>query len=283
MKMKTSIFLAALLLTAVFSGCLGATRKAGEAYYPAPDASVAMSEGRAVGFQENLDKKAYATAPATLPMERKIIKTARLNIEVQDFEAAAGDVERLAQASEGFVSTSNSYVTDTGHKRGTVTIRVPAEGFLNAVEEIKKLGKVKSTSSSGQDMTEEYVDLDARLRTLEKQEGRLLEILENASTVEDLLKVEGHLGRVRGEIERITGRLRYLDNMVDLSTITVDMFEPEPITHSWGLRDSLSSSVKGFIGTTNFLIVFAGNVMPAVIMLALLFGVYRWKKRGKGK
>lgn len=283
MNMKTSIFLAALLLTAVFSGCLGATRKAGEAYYPAPDASVAMSEGRAVGFQENLDEKAYATAPATLPMEKKIIKTARLNIEVHDFEAAAGDVERLAQASEGFVSNSNSYVTDTGHKRGTVTIRVPAEGFLNAVEEIKKLGKVKSTSSSGQDMTEEYVDLDARLRTLEKQEGRLLEILENASTVEDLLKVEVHLGRVRGEIERITGRLRYLDNMVDLSTITVDMFEPEPITHSWGLRDSLSSSVKGFIGTANFLIVFAGNVMPAVILLALLFGVYRWKKRGKGK
>ncbi|MEE8402802.1 MAG: DUF4349 domain-containing protein [Candidatus Hydrothermarchaeaceae archaeon] len=282
--MKTSIFLAALLLTAVFSGCLGATKNAGEAYYPAPDASVAMSEGRAGGFQENLDEKAYAPATATSsPMERKIIKTARLNIEVQDFEAAAGEVERLAQASEGFVSNSNSYVTDTGHRRGTVTIRVPAEGFLNAVEEIKKLGKVKSTSSSGQDMTEEYIDLDARLRTLEKQEGRLLEILENASTVEDLLKVEEHLGRVRGEIERITGRLRYLDNMVDLSTITVDMFEPEPITHSWGFRESISSSVKGFIGTTNFLIVFAGNVMPAVILLVLLFGVYGWRRRGKGK
>jgi len=239
-----------------------------------------METEKGGGFQSAISEPTPSST-ADISIERKIIKTASLDVEVQDFDVAAGEVKRLAQASGGFVSNSRFYVTDTGHKRGTITIRVPEEGFLSVLEEVKKLGEVKSTSSSGQDVTEEYIDLDARLRNLERQEERLLEILENASTVEDLLKVEKELGRIRGEIERITGRLRYLDERISLATITVELSEPEPITHSWGLRGALSSSVEGFIGTAMGLIVFTGSILPVVIFLALLFGVYKLVRRKK--
>lgn len=279
--MRTSIFLIALLLTATLSGCVG-SKSAGEALYETPSEAAYMKTDRAGGFQSALSEEAPLPSETTdVSIDRKIIKTARISIEVTDFDSAATVVEQLAQASGGFISNSNSYVTDMGHKRGTITIRVPEEGFLSVLEEIKKLGEVTSTSSSGQDVTEEYIDMDARLRNLERQEGRLLAILDNASTVEDLLDVEKELGRIRGEIEVITGRLRYLDEKISLATITVELSEPEPITHTWGLREALSDSVEGFIGMTNGLIVFTGSIIPLVIFVALLVGIFRLVRRKK--
>jgi hypothetical protein len=216
-------------------------------------------------------------------VDRKIIKTGYLTIEVEQFDTVAAAVEEMAVAAGGFVSNSNSYVTSEGQKKGSVTIRVPAEGFESILEEIKKLGEVKSTSSSGQDVTEEYIDLEARLSNYQKQEERFLVILENASTVEDVLKVEEQLGRVRGEIERIEGRLRYYDNYIDLSTITVSLEEPTPITRKWGLRDAISSSVEGFIGSTNAVIIFVGSVLPWVVFLLLVAGIVRLARRKRAK
>jgi len=288
--MKTRIFLMVLVITALFTGCLGGTRTAGEVQYLEQTKAAATSEHPVMreeaakgGFLGTLHEEVPAPAPSEyedeIPMERKIIKRAYLHIEVEDFETAASEVERLARASGGFVSDSSSHVTDTGHRRGSITIRVPQEGFLDVVEEIKKLGTVESTSISGEDVTEEYIDLDARLRNLQRQEERLLEILDNATTVEDILKVEEHLGRVRGEIERIQGRLRYLDNLVTLATITVELFEPEPITHSFGLREALSDSVRGFINTATALIVFAGYAMPVVLVLFVVYVIIGWPRR----
>jgi hypothetical protein len=280
-KMRTSMFLVILLLTAAFSGCV-ASKSAGESLVASPAKQVAVLDERAGGFQAAYDEAAPMPSETTdVEFDRKIIKTARISIEVDDFDPAATAVEQLALAAGGFVSNSNSYITAEGQKRGTVTIRVPAEGFESVLEEVKKLGEVKSTSSSGQDVTEEYIDLDIRLKNYQRQEERLLVILDNATTVEDLLKVEEQLGRVRGEIERIEGRLRYLDNYIDLSTITVDISEPQPITHTWGIRDALSSSVEGFIYSTNALIIFIGNILPWIIFLVLVVGVYRLLRRKK--
>lgn len=283
--MRTSIFLIGILLAGMFAGCLG-SKSAGEALYESTDdsgyaAAPAMME-KGGGFLSSYDEAATEPSPTTsTDMDRKIIKTARISIEVDEFDTTASAVEQLAAASGGFISNSNSYITSNGQKRGTITIRVPAEGFQSVLDEVKKLGEVKSTSSSGQDVTEEYIDLEARLTNYQRQEERFLKILDNATTVEDVLKVEEQLGRVRGEIERIEGRLRYLDNYIDLSTITVEISEPVPITHTWGIRDALSDSVEGFIGMTNGLIVFTGSIIPLVIFVVLLVGIFRLVRRKK--
>jgi hypothetical protein len=290
--MRDSIFLIGILLTGMFAGCLG-SRSAGEALYDSRDSSeyaASPSYSKASGFQGVLSEvelvsEDYEPTPGTdaTAIDRKIIKTGRISIEVADFDTTASAVEQLAAASDGFISNSNSYITSNGQKRGTITMRVPAEGFQSILDEVKKLGEVKSTSSSGQDVTEEYIDLEARLGNYQRQEARFLVILDNATTVEDILKVEEQLGRVRGEIERIEGRLRYFDNYIDLSTITVEISEPVPITHTWGIRDALSESVEGFIGMTNGLIVFTGSMIPLAIFVALLYGIFKLVRRKRAK
>jgi hypothetical protein len=192
---------------------------------------------------------------------RKVITTADLAIDVDD---------------ASFVSSSsvydNYYGESTG-KAGYVTVRIPQSGFISVMDEIKAIGAVTSKSISGRDVTEEFVDLSARLGNLERQELRLLEILNMTTTVDEVLDVERELGRVRGEIESLTGRLNYLNDRVDLSTINVRVSEPRPITHSWGLRDALSDSVNGFIFTVNALIVLIGYVLPILIFVTVSGGV----------
>lgn len=93
-------------------------------------------------------------------------------------------------------------------------------------------------------------------------------------TVEDVLAVEKELERVRGEIESLTGRLNYLDDRVDLSTITIRVTEPRPITRSWGIRDAVSESVNGFISMVNALIILVGYLLPLVIVVAVFGGSF---------
>jgi hypothetical protein len=208
---------------------------------------------------------------------RQVIKTAYLSIEVDAFQAAAKEVEGIA-LKEGYVLSSSSYVTGTGHRRGSITIRVPEPSFLSVIEELEKIGEVKSKSTTGQDVTEEYIDLEAQLKNYEKQEARLLEILGKAEKVEDILKVEEQLGRVRGEIERLTGRLRYLNERIEMATITLELYEPEPITQSFGLRNALRLAVAGFITTLNALIVFTGYALPLAALGAGALFLHRRRK-----
>ena len=113
--------------------------------------------------------------------ERKIIQHASLSIEVKDFQSSSDAVIDIVERSNGFISDSHSYVTDTGRKRGSHTIRIPADSFIAVINEIEHVGDVKSKHTSGEDVTEEYIDLTARLNNSERQEQRLLEILDMAN------------------------------------------------------------------------------------------------------
>jgi len=128
-----------------------------------------------------------------------------------------GDVSGISTSREG------------GRKIGAMTVRVPQEDFYNAIEAIENLGKAERKDVKGEDVTEEYVDLSARLSNLQKQEQRLTEILAMATTVEDVLKVESELNKVRLQIEQTTGKIQYVENRVELATITVLLGESPPL------------------------------------------------------
>jgi hypothetical protein len=165
----------------------------------------------------------YDVGNVGLYAERLVVFTARLELEVEDVEATVDAVRLLAESHGGFVSTVN-----TRDKRGSITVRVPQRRFHDAVEEIEELGEVQSRNLQGEDVTEEYVDLQAELTNMERQEQRLLDIMEMGTTVESVLKVEHELERVRGRIESLQGRINYLDSRVELATITVNLnLEPE--------------------------------------------------------
>ena len=199
--------------------------------------------------------------------ERKIIQRASLRIEVKDFQSSSDAVIDIVERSNGFISDSHSYVTDTGRKRGSITIRIPADKFIAVIGEIACVGDVKSKDTSGEDVTEEYIDLTARLNNSERQEQRLLEILDMAKEVKEVLEVEREVWRVRTEIERLTGRIKYLENRVELATISVSLYEPEPMTHSWGIRDAIRSAFEGFVSVIQGLIILVGYALPILILV----------------
>lgn len=216
--------------------------------------------------------KGAAESPAgtsDLDTDRKIIQRATLSIEVADFTTSEEALIRAVARSNGYISDSYAYVTETGRHRGEITIRVPKDAFSALIAELELLGRVQTKHLSGEDVTEEYIDLQARLNNSRRQELRLLEILELAETVEEVLEVERELARVRGEIEQMTGRLTYLENRVELATITVSLLEPEPITQSWGIRDALRAAFTGFVNVIRGMIIAIGYLAPIIILLGL--------------
>ena len=201
--------------------------------------------------------------------ERNIIQMASLNIEVEHFQSSFDAVMDIVERYNGFISNSHMHVTGTGRKEGRITIRVSTDMFLACITEIEHVGTVKSKHISGEDVTEEYIDLNARLNNSGRQERRLREILDMANNTKEVIEVERDLWRVRGEIERLTGRMKYLENRVELATIHVSLNEPEPITHSWGIRDALRSAFGGFVSVIRGLIIFAGYALPLLILVCI--------------
>jgi hypothetical protein len=224
----------------------------------------------------------------TVPLGRKVIQTGRLALLVGDLDLAADELVQLAQAKGGFVQ--NSFLKrGEGARVASYTLRVPAPAFNNLLEEIEKIGEVEQRELGGQDVTEEYVDVDARRRNLERQEERFLDILAEAKTVDDVLKVEAQLERVRGEIESLTARLKYLDNQVSLATITVELKErSRPVsterafnTANLGtkLREAVLSSVNALLEYTGQVLVWLAAALPFLLVVLVLVVFIRWLQR----
>ena len=166
-------------------------------------------------------------------LDRKIIRTATLNLTVEDVAGGMQEVERIANTAGGFVSGSSLSVINPGsedeerRQTGTVTIRVPSEAYASVMNQLRGVAKeIDAESSNTSEVTEEYTDLESRLRTLEATELRYLELLTQADTIPDILTMEDRLNSVRFEIEQVSGRMNLLDDLTDLATITVRLDLP---------------------------------------------------------
>ena len=157
--------------------------------------------------------------------QRKIISTASLNLEVEDVPAAVQRVTAIAEDLGGFVEQLSS-VGGEDRENANLTLRVPQDRFTAAIGRIEALGNVHSRDLGREDVSEEFIDLEARLKSLKREEVSLLSLLERAAGVSDVLAIERELSRVRLEIERHQGRLDFLERRVDLATIHVTLFPP---------------------------------------------------------
>lgn len=270
---RTHLFLFILLsLSVIAAGCTGYESSSPQSVYPESDMLSYDLEETSAFDDSSSFKVADNGAASQSSITRKVITTSSVSIEVKNTPEALDDISDIADEFDGYVSSSSVYTRygDDNGMYGYITIRVPSSELDKVLDTIGDLGKVTSESTTASDVTEEYIDVSARLSNLEKQETRLGEILEMSTTVEEVLSVEKELGRVRGEIESLTGRLNYLNDRIDLATINVDVSEPRNITHSWGLRDALSDSVRGFIGSVNGIIVFIGVAIPIVIFASIV-------------
>ncbi|MBW2997676.1 DUF4349 domain-containing protein [Candidatus Woesearchaeota archaeon] len=214
-----------------------------------------------------------------IEIELQIIRTAHMNIEVEDFFIASQKVEAYARKYGGYVSNSDARADHNSKHSGTVTIRVPELHFDAVIAELSLLGDVQSKTSTGQDVTEEHIDLQARIDNAEKHEDRLVEMFDNATDVDEMMQIERELSRVREQIERNEGRLRYLSNRVAMSTVTVRMYEPMPVVKEWGVWKSIKNSFNHMLKTLRFMIELLGFLIPLAVFGLLVALLVRWLVR----
>ncbi len=157
--------------------------------------------------------------------DRYLIKNATLTLETADVRGGAKQLAALAKSLQGYVSDSHEAVDGIGSRSVTMTMRVPYQQFESATQSIEALGKVQDKQVSAEDVTEEFVDTTARTRNLKKSEVRLLDHLSHTGKLADTLAIETELTRVREEIEKTEGRLRFLAHRIAYSTFNITFRE----------------------------------------------------------
>jgi len=236
--------------------------------------------------------------PSSDALQRKIIYTANIELVVENFDSIPADVEALAKDFDGYVASSNVIGSPGRPRSGQWTIRVPVERYDGCIAAAKQLavkgqGEVRRMSSDSQDVSEEYYDLESRIRNKKKQEERLLELLADATgKLEEVLSVERELARVREEIERMEGRKRVLDDLTTLTTIELSIDEikdyvPEQaLTYGARVRLAFSGSIETLVSTAKSvsiaLVVAApwlGVLLVPLILLVLLVRIRRKRRR----
>lgn len=222
-----------------FTSCSQSTKSAGNV----STQSAVRSSGTADAAAAALDTSGASPNPAaeTKTFERKIIKTADLIFEAPSPEETQNKISALVEAKKGFVVKSDTRERNVGEdspKTISMTLRVPVENFEEILREVKKQGvdRIISETVSGEDVTEQFVDTEARLKAKKAVEAQYLEVLKQARTVKDTLEVQEKLGEIRTEIESVEGRLRLLQNQTAFSTINIEI---QPTA-------AIGSSVKGF-------------------------------------
>ena len=287
--MKVHNFLFSTLLLLVLTGCGSrlASEPAGRSAQKTSEGSVANDQGAStsaktapattnqVSLKQAGDSQSMAEA-----MNRKIIRNGELTLEVTTPQDVQRKISSIAEALGGFVVTSESKQRQIAEGAKpeieiSLVIRVPAAQFGTAMDQVRSAGnRVVEEKITGEDVTEEFIDLEARIKTQKALEDQFLEIMKRASKVEDALEVERQIAEVRTEIEKLEGRKRFLENRASLSTITVTLQTPTAIavnTSGFGrdIREAVADSVQIAIAIVLFLIRFVIVMIPIFLLLIL--------------
>jgi hypothetical protein len=224
------------------------------------------------------DQAAAGTLTATAAAAgQKIISDAQLEIEVErgKFQTVFDQAILLADRYGGYLVSSTSYASgeEDTMRSGTVAIRVPSASFTQALSDAAKLGTLKNQSLSTQDVTEEYVDLQARIKNSEAYVDSLAGLLGEADTIDDTLQVQSVLNRAQEELEALKGRMRYLEEHTSYSTITMSIYETgveAASAEEWGVSAALKDGLHNLVKAFNAIIRGLGVLIPVLVVLAII-------------
>jgi hypothetical protein len=214
-----------------------------------------------------------------------IIRTGQAFIEVEKVDPAVLKIRQLAAQFGGYITNSSISGGRDQIRQATLELKIPSPKYEPAVDALSTIGKVETVTSNAQDVGEEFVDVTARVTNSRRLEERLITLLANRTgKLDEVLRVERELARVREEIERYEGRLRYLSSRVAMSTLTITVHEPAPILGNNPGENPIAAALRrawrNFIGLVAGVIASLGVVIPlALVGVAGWFGYRRWKTR----
>lgn len=278
MKKYLSILLCLTLLAALLTGCGGSSKAAQslERNYASADMAEAPMEAEAASGAMDTGG---TTSEITLPESRKWIITMNLNAETDDLDALTAALNEKIGALNGYVEDQNIYNgsgTGRRYRSASLTVRIPADQVDAFTEDVGGLANIVSQSKSLEDVTLSYVATESRMKALETEEARLLELLSQAENMTDLLEIESRLTEVRSELESVTSQKRLYDNQIDYATVYLSIDEVQEYTPveepgvweriSKGFRDNL----KGVGETIVNVLVWLISSLPSLIVLAVV-------------
>lgn len=299
MKKYLSLLLSLALLAVLLTGC-GSAGKSAESYdsgmveYAVSDeAAMAPAEGAA------MKNSATDTGSTQLPQNRKWIVTVNLTAETDDLDALRSALDEKIAALNGYVedqSVYNGSIYDSGrrYRSANLTVRIPADSIDAFLQDVGGLANIVRQNKSIEDVTLSYVATESRLKALETEEARLLELLSQAENMTDLLEIEARLSEVRSELENYASQKRLYDNQIDYATIYIAIEEVQEYTPTeepslWerirdGFKDNLEGVGEGLLDVLVWFIVSIPTlVVLAVVVLILVLIVRRIRRRRKAK
>ena len=224
-------------------------------------------------------------AEAATAIDRKIIRNADLTLEVPSTTDTQQKIVSIAESHGGFVVTSEAKQRDSQEPAQRtldikLVVRIPENHFGAALDQIRALAaNVPEAKITGQDVTEEFIDLEARIKTQIALEQQFLQIMKQAHKVEDALEVQRQIADVRTEIEKLQGRKHFLENRSSLSTITINIITPRPIVvvPTTGFRHSVGQAISESIDVgaaiVLFFVRFAIVMIPIGVLVLLPLGL----------
>lgn len=225
---------------------------------------------------------ASVRAMAALPAERAVIRNAALQLSHESPERVTEQATTLIRGAGGYALDSTTQTAEGAVLSSTVVLRVPEPAFDEVLRSLRKLGTLREENTTGQDLTEEFVDTEARLRALRKLEARLVSLLEHSARLSDLLQVEQEVARVDSEIDRIEGRLRYLRERTQMSTITLSVYarhQPH-VSKQQSVASRLHNAFRTggelSVGVLESVIVTLGFILPTGVAFALFATPIVW-------
>ncbi|MGP1907270.1 DUF4349 domain-containing protein [Metabacillus sp. JX24] len=279
-KFAVSLFMIILIL--IVSACSSSENSkmdsSGSSSEEMSNADFAEKSEKPAPEETTMQNDSKTAAP--IPQDRKVIYTADMSVRVKSYQEAVLSIQKTLASLGGYIMESNTYSGEEDQpQEGTLTVKVPQEAFQSFLNTVEKGSiKVENQTVSGQDVTEEYVDLESRLKSKKTVEERLLSFMKEAQKTEDLLKISNDLSAVQEEIEQLTGRINYLNNQTSFATVSIHLsenkinvpgLENENLNTWQKTKQKFMESLNTLLSAGSAIIVFTAGNLPVLAVLFL--------------
>jgi hypothetical protein len=258
---------------------------AGPASTQAP-AEKAMASGFAMADASTVSRPFSMTGGVAGIETAMIIRTGTASVEIDSLETAISAARALADRVGGYVANTSIQSGRSQYRSATIEIKLPASRFDAALDGLSPLGKVEAVNVTAEDVGEEFTDLSARAANAHRLEVRLIELIATRTgKLSDVLEIERELARVREEIERMEGRMRFLKSRAAISTLSLNLHEPAPIVGdqgSWGVVLSAARQAwRNFVSLAAAIIASLGVLLPVglVLIATVMLAKKQWRRR----